>query len=85
MADDMDVMRYGLTALEEDAQESTQAWAIVNEITSFGVSQKQMLLIIKRLALNLENRDHMRQINKLVDEIIEDDPTSSSLVLNPDE
>lgn len=80
----MEDMRYGLTALEANAQESTQSWQIVNEITGFGVTQRQILLIIKRLALTLEDRDHMREINKLVDTLLEDDPTQSTLVLDPD-
>lgn len=63
---------YGSTEAEEHAQKSTVVWEIVSEITSFGVTEKQILLIIKRLALNLENDNHMRKIAKLIDEIQEE-------------
>ena len=64
---------FGLTELEQRAQESTKAHEIVNEIVQFGVTQRQILMIIKRLALNLENNDHMRSLAKMADECLEDD------------
>jgi len=63
-------LKYGTTAIEQKAKDSTVVWQIVNEIMNFGVTQEQMLLVIKRLALNLENDDHMKRIAKVVDEIM---------------
>lgn len=68
---------YGLTQLEQRAKESTQAHEIVSEIVNFGITQRQMLMVIKRLALNLENNDHMRSIAKMADECLEDDPENT--------
>jgi hypothetical protein len=64
---------YGSTEMEEKAEESTRAHEIVSEIIDFGVSQRQILQIIKRLALNLENPDHMRKIGRLADQLLNDD------------
>jgi len=64
--------RYGTTEIEEHAEQSQRAHEIVQEILNFGVTQKQLLLIIKRLALNLENGSHMKQLAKLADKCIKD-------------
>jgi hypothetical protein len=73
MTNDEQAMRYGLTALEKNAKESTEAHAIVNEITGYGVTQRQLMLIIKRLGMNLENRDHMRVIAHMIDELLDEE------------
>ena len=59
--------RFGKTTTERLAEESKQAHEIVRELTAeLQVSQRQILLIINGLALNLEDCDAMRHITDAV-------------------
>lgn len=57
---------YGKTESEAAAEENLVARQIVREITNFGVSQRQMMLIVYLLAMELENVEHMRALTKVV-------------------
>ena len=57
-----DIERYGMTASESDASDMFQARQIVSTILDFGVSQEQIVRIIKLLGLELTNRDNMVSI-----------------------
>jgi hypothetical protein len=60
----MSVTRYGKTEAEISAEASLKCRRIVSEIVNFGVSQSQILHIIKLLALELEDRETMVRIVK---------------------
>jgi hypothetical protein len=57
---------YGEAQSEKRAAENMACRQVVHEISNFGFSQRQLLLIIHLLALELENVTHMRAINQLV-------------------
>ena len=62
-------MNIGKFTSESLAEENLVARQIVNEITKFGVNDRQILLIINTLALNLENVEHMKSITSVVDKL----------------
>ena len=64
---------YGQAQSEKRAQENHVCRQIVHEISSFEVSQRQLLMVIHLLALELENHEHMRAVTKLVRELGGDD------------
>jgi len=57
-----DIKRFGKTDAEKEAELSLICRQIVREIFSFGVSQAQLVKIIKLLALELEDRTLMNKI-----------------------
>lgn len=63
---------YGQAQSEKRAEENATCRQIVREIGNFGVSQRQMLLIIHLLASELENVEHMRAITRLVRDLDSD-------------
>lgn len=73
---------------EKIGQTETEVWAkdtlacrqIVNEILKFGVNQKQILGIIKLLAMELEDHEAMVAISAIVKEALEEAPVSSNLI-----
>jgi hypothetical protein len=52
---------------DHDLESSFKCRSIVSEILDFGVSQIEILKIIKLLALELENREMMLQLCDVVD------------------
>ena len=60
---------YGQAQSEKFADENKACRQIVKEINNFGVTQRQMLMIVYLMAMELENIDHMRTITKLVRQI----------------
>ena len=52
---------YGELSSEKLAEESLQARQIVSEIMNFGVTQRQIWLIMYNLALELENVEDMQE------------------------
>jgi len=58
----MEIQKYGQTVDEEVAEEMLQARQIVQTVLDFGVSQKQILQIIKLLGFELENHIDSRAI-----------------------
>jgi hypothetical protein len=73
---------------EKIGQSETESWAretltsrqIVNEILKFGVSQKQILNIIKLLAMELEDREALVAISSVVNEALNEAQISSSII-----
>lgn len=73
----MSLKHYGQTDSEKEAAEMFQCRQIVQEVINFGVNQKQLLRIIKLLALELENREVMEavvQATKKLDEQASEQP-----------
>lgn len=63
----MAISVYGKTGVERDAEESEIARKIVREIVSdLQVSQRQLLLIIHGLAMNLERTEEMLKLTSAV-------------------
>lgn len=62
-----DVKLYGETEEERLIREKQQCRLIVKEILDFGVSERQKYQLLKLLAENLENFDHMKLVCDLVD------------------
>jgi hypothetical protein len=54
---------------------------IVKEIKEFGVNQRQILFLIQLMAMELENGDAMRAINKAVGEVRKEIPVGNKLIL----
>jgi hypothetical protein len=65
----MEHVCYGKTPSEKAAEENVVCRQIVSEINNFGVSQRQLLMIIFLLALQLENNVHMRELSTFVKEL----------------
>jgi hypothetical protein len=65
----MSVTLYGQAPSEKRAHENEQCRMIVREIGSFGVSQRQMLMLIYLLSTELENMDHARALARHVREL----------------
>ena len=64
-----DPVRFGQFDSERIADENQQCRQIAAEISNFGVSERQRLLVIYLLALELENVEHMRSVTNLVKEL----------------
>jgi hypothetical protein len=64
-----EAVKYGQLKSEKLAEENTVCRQIVKEIANFGVTQRQQLLIIYLLALELENTEQMQNITALVREL----------------
>ena len=60
---------YGQSSSEKVADENNICRQMVREINNFGVTQRQTLLVIYLLAMELENVEQMRSITKLVREL----------------
>ena len=54
---------------------------IVREIKEFGVNQRQILFLIQLLAMELENREALRAISKVVGEVRKEVPVGNKLIL----
>jgi hypothetical protein len=73
---------------EKIGQTETEVWAaemltcrqITNEILSFGVNQRQLLNIIKLLAMELEHRDALVAISEVVKEALEEAKNSNIIL-----
>jgi archaellum biogenesis ATPase FlaH len=66
------IEQYGLLQSEKFAQEAQVAREIVKEIMNFGVSQKQMMIIIHSLIMNLENIEHVQTLSSVIRELSDD-------------
>jgi len=65
--------RFGTTAEERDAREMLRCRQISAEIMNFGVSQREILRIMRLLALELEDRGLMSSLSEQLRAAIEDD------------
>ena len=74
--------------MEKIGQTDTEKWAaemlacrqITAEILKFGVNQKQLLNIIKLLAMELEDRDALIAISAVVKEALEEAHVSNNII-----
>lgn len=57
---------YGNLQSEVVALENMKCRQIVTEITNFGVNDRQIMMIIYLLSLNLEDGEKMREISSLI-------------------
>jgi len=62
-------VRYGKLPSEKLAEENQTCRQIVKNISEFGVTQRQMTMIIYLLALELENTEQMQVITQTVKEL----------------
>lgn len=67
-----DAVFYGELSSEARAHENETCRSIVHEVTNFGVSQRQQLMIIYLLAMELENVGHMQTLTSLIRELAPD-------------
>ena len=74
------INKIGQTETETWANEMLVNRQIVGEILKFGVSQKQILNIIKLLAMELEDRDALVAISSIVAEALEEAQISSNII-----
>jgi len=65
------VKKYGETETEVASLESLKSRQIVSEVMNFGVSQEQIIQIIKLLSLELEDRSQLLSINEACDVMLE--------------
>lgn len=65
----MSAQYYGKLDSEKQAEHNLVCRKIVKEITDFGVTQNQILMIIYLLALQLEDQEHLRAVTEVVKEI----------------
>lgn len=63
---------YGQLESEKIAEQNLLCRKIVNEISQFGVTDRQRLFIINLLALELENNVHMQEITSLIKSLNDD-------------
>jgi len=74
--------------IEKIGQSDTEKWAqqmlacrqITAEILKFGVNQKQVLNIIKLLAMELEDREALVAITAVVNEALEEAQVDSNII-----
>jgi hypothetical protein len=65
-----DAVRYGQMRSEKVAEENEQCRQIVREINlQGGITQRQTLMLIYLLSMELENVEQMRALSKLVREL----------------
>lgn len=60
---------YGQLDSEKFASENNISRRIVKEINDFGINDRQRWMIIKLLALELENVEHMKSLTKMIDDL----------------
>ena len=68
-----DIVRYGQASSEKTAEENQTCRQIVREVMNFGVSQRQQLLIIYLLALELEDVTKMKSITEFMKDVMGND------------
>jgi hypothetical protein len=72
--------KIGSTETESWASEMLQCRQIVQEISRFGVSQRQILNIIKLLAMELEDHEALVAISAVVKEALDEAQVSSNII-----
>jgi len=60
---------YGTLQSEKIAEENNQCRQIVKEISLFGITDRQRLLIISLLAMELESVDHMKRVTSCINDL----------------
>lgn len=64
-----------------DAADSIRCREVVQEILDFGINQKQLLVLIKLLALELENNETMKEITEVANQAIETKNNNKATIL----
>ena len=64
-----DPVRYGEFDSEKRAKENLVARQVVKEINNFGINERQKMMIMYLLALELENTEHMRDLTTVIREM----------------
>jgi len=64
--------KYGTFTSEKEAEQAQVARELVNEILNLGITQKQLMIIIHSLALNIENVEKMQAITAALRELDSD-------------
>lgn len=72
-------MNVGKTQVERDADDSLRCRQIVRTIVDFGVNERQKLLIIQLIALELEDREKLVIIKETVDGLLEESKSAGLL------
>ena len=72
--------KIGKTDTEKWAQEMLACRQVVAEILKFGVNQKQLLNIIKLLAMELEDREALVAISAIVNEALDEAQVTSNII-----
>jgi hypothetical protein len=72
--------KIGQTETDSWAREMLVSRQIVGEVLKFGVNQKQILSIIKLLAMELEDREALVAISAVVNEALSEAQISSSII-----
>lgn len=72
--------KIGKTETEQWAQQMLTCRQIVAEILKFGVNQKQILNIVKLLAMELEDHEAMVAISAVVNEALEEAQVTNNVI-----
>ena len=72
-------MNVGKTQVERDSDDSLRCRQIVRTIVDFGVNERQKLLIIQLIALELEDREKLVIIKETVDGLLEESKSAGLL------
>jgi len=75
------VKKYGSTEEEVWATETRTNRDIVKVVLDFGVSQRQIMHIAYLLSLELEDRDALQAISKVIKEHLDGDTTATSKLI----
>jgi hypothetical protein len=75
-------MKYGKTEQEVEVEKTVQCRQIVREILSFGVDELQKRKIIYLLSLELEDRETMVQISKIINNDRQNKPDSELIKID---
>ena len=75
-------MKYGKTEQEVEAEKAIQCRKIVEEILNFGVDELQKRKIIYLLSLELEDRETMVQISKIINNDHQNKPDSELIKID---
>ena len=77
----MGIKTYGVSESQRGILESAQCREIAHEILNFGVNQSQLLTLIKLLSLELEDRQLMLDLSKIIDKKIKDDQQEETTII----
>jgi len=75
-------MKYGKTEQEVEVEKTVQCRQIVEEILNFGVNELQKRKIIYLLSLELEDRETMVQISKIINNDRQNKPDSELIKID---
>ena len=75
-------MKYGKTEQEVKVEKTVQCRQIVEEILNFGVNELQKRKIIYLLSLELEDRETMVQISKIINNDRQNKPDSELIKID---